>query len=491
MATAISTPSNGEQDESYNSRQPDLVEITFSQEAEFDCNNDDRESQTIPVDDSDIDSESYRAVPVADQDATFWTKLRCYIGPGVLVAVGYMDPGNWSTDIAAGSLYNYKLLAVIFISYLIGLLLQALTVKLGITLGRDLAQACRDSFPPKVTFLLWIIIEAAIAATDLAEVLGSAIALKLLLNIPIVFGVCITVLDVLLLLFLQRGKIQLTEIFIFFLISTIAICFLINLIYSEPDPLSIISGYVPSTSLVTNTDMLYVGLGILGATVMPHNLFLHSSLVLTRASRKDEEGKKEAIKYGIIDSTISLTGAFFVNSAILVLAASTFYKNGYYDVASIEDAYYLLDPVLGKGASILFGIALLASGQSSTFTGTLSGQIVMEGFLSIRLPPYLRRLITRLLAVIPALIVVSIMGEEAVNDLLVLSQVILSITLPFGIFPLVFLTSDKNKMGSQPIFRLVGSSKPRYLYLPFPQIKKEGCLDYDTCEVLSPVQSLA
>jgi manganese transport protein len=320
---------------------------------------------------------------------------------------------------------------------------------MSVTTQRDLAQLCRDSFPKYISVMLWVIIEIAIAATDMAEVLGSAIALHLLFGIPIIAGVCITVLDVLLILFLHRGRIRIIEFLVFILISIITISFIIEMIYSKPVFIDVLQGFIPTKQLFTDFGMLYIAISILGATIMPHNLFLHSSLVLTRATRDTEEGRKEAIRYGIIDVIISLIGAFFVNASILIVAASAFYRNGYEEISTLEEAHQLLSPLLGeKSASILFGIALLASGQSATFTGTFAGQIVMEGFLSIRLPPVSRRLLTRLIAIIPAIIATTI-NENAVNDLLVLSQVILCFALPFAIFPLVLFTSDVHKMGTQ------------------------------------------
>ena len=393
-------------------------------------------------------SESYRSVPVACENSSWLKKLMSYMGPGALVAVGYMDPGNWSTDVAGGSAFGYKLLFVVLLSSMIAAFLQCLAAKLGIAFGRDLAQICRERYHERIGILLWIIMEIAIAATDLAEIIGSAIALNLLFSLPIVAGICITAADILLVLFLRGSHIRTIEKLITILVFIIAISFIVELSYSHPKAADVLLGYLPDPSLVTNSKMLFVGVSIIGATVMPHNLFLHSSLVLTRASRLDYEGQKEAIKYATIDSCVSLFGAFFVNSSILIVAAAAFHTNGYNDVASLQDAYHLLAPALGaKIASIVFGIGLLASGQSATFTGTFAGQIVMEGFVDIKLPPAYRRMLTRILAIVPAVIIVSVSGEEAVNGLLIVSQIILSFALPFAMFPLVQFTCNKDMMG--------------------------------------------
>mmetsp|Transcript_33445 Transcript_33445/g.34082 ORF Transcript_33445/g.34082 Transcript_33445/m.34082 type:complete len:503 (+) Transcript_33445:275-1783(+) len=392
--------------------------------------------------------ESFRSIRVAAADAAWWQKLYSYAGPGILIAVGYMDPGNWSTDMAGGSLYNYDLLFVILLSSLCAMFLQSLTVRLGVSTGRDLAQLCRENYPDFVAYCLWFIFEVAIAATDLAEVIGSAIGLKLLFGIPLVAGVCLTVFDVLLVMFLYRGKMRVIESLVAFLVSVITICFVVEMVYSRPDVKELLHGYIPKARLITDPGRLFIGIGIIGATVMPHNLFLHSSLVLTRASRTDVEGQREAIKYATIDSCINLVGAFFVNCFILIVAASAFHKNGIYDVASLEEAYHMLDNVLGKkAASVLFGVALLASGQSSTFTGTFAGQIVMEGFLNFRMGPMARRITTRTIAIIPALLAIIIGGDRQVDNLLILSQVILSFALPFAVFPLVQFTSEPSMMG--------------------------------------------
>jgi manganese transport protein len=392
-------------------------------------------------------SEVHRTLPVPHQ-AGFYRKILAFAGPGFLVAVGYMDPGNWATDLAGGSKYSYTLLSVIMISNLMAILLQSLSLKLGIATGRDLAQACRDHYSKPVSFCLWVICELAIAACDLAEVIGSAIALNLLFGLPLIWGVCITALDVLLILLLQNKGFRYTEALVIALVLTIGVCFGLEIVFSRPDLLGIAKGFLPSPQIVMNPDMLYIAMGILGATVMPHNLYLHSSIVQTRVYELNPRGKREAIKFATIDSTFALMFALFINAAILIVSAATFYSRGHNDVAEIGDAYKLLTPLLGvTGASTLFAIALLASGQNSTLTGTLAGQIVMEGFLNIRLKPWLRRLITRLIAIIPAVIVTIISGESGTAKLLVLSQVILSLQLSFAVFPLVMFTSDKLKMG--------------------------------------------
>jgi len=365
-----------------------------------------------------------------------------------MVAVGYMDPGNWATDIAGGARYGYTLLSVILISNLFAMLLQHLAAKLGIVTGRDLAQACRDHYSKPVAMVLWLLCEVAIAACDLAEVIGSAIALNLLFGIPLTVGVGLTILDVFLVLLFQSKGFRLIESIVAGLIFLIFGCFLYEIIVSHPDYFGILQGLVPQKEVVTNPGMLYIAIGILGATVMPHNLYLHSSIVQTRAIEQTESGKRMAIKFATIDSTVALFLAFFVNGAILVTAAAAFHKNGMHDVADIADAHKLLAPVLGAGAaSAVFAIALLASGQNSTLTGTLAGQIVMEGFLNLHLKPWVRRLITRGIAVVPAFIVTLLYGEKGTSELLVLSQVILSLQLSFAVVPLVLFTGDRAKMG--------------------------------------------
>ena len=376
-------------------------------------------------------------------------KMLAFAGPGYMVAVGYMDPGNWATDLAGGSRFGYTLLSVVLISNLMAILLQSLALKLGIVTGRDLAQACRDHYSRPVSFMLWVLCEIAIAACDLAEVIGSAIALNLLFGVPLIWGVCVTAADVLLILFLQQKGFRYLEAFVLVLVLTVGVCFGIELLLSRPDIAAVAAGLVPSPQIVSNPLMLYIAIGILGATVMPHNLYLHSAIVQTRKIGGDAASKREAIRYSTIDSTVALLFAFFINAAILILAASAFHQTGHRDVADIGDAYRLLTPLLGTTlASTLFALALLASGQNSTITGTLAGQIVMEGFLDIRLPPWLRRLITRLIAIIPAVIVTALYGEKGVGSLLILSQVILSLQLSFAVVPLVLFTSDKAKMGA-------------------------------------------
>jgi manganese transport protein len=378
----------------------------------------------------------------------FWKKLLAFSGPGLMVAVGYMDPGNWATSIAGGAQFGYTLLSVIFISNLFAILLQYLALKLGIATERDLAQACRDHYHPVTSFCLWVLCEIAIAACDLAEVIGSAIALNLLFGLPLVWGVALTSLDVLVILFFQYKGFRYIESVVAALILVIIGAFAFEMIVSHPKIFPVLIGLLPSPEIVTNPSMLYIAIGILGATVMPHNLYLHSGIVQTRNYPRTEEGKKVAIKFAGIDSTVALMFAFFINGAILIVAAASFHTSGHSNVADIMDAHKLLAPLLGTTlASTLFAIALLASGQNSTLTGTLAGQIVMEGFLSIRLKPWLRRLITRMIAVVPALIVTVLYGEKGTANLLILSQVILSMQLSFAVIPLVLFTNDKNKMG--------------------------------------------
>ena len=377
-----------------------------------------------------------------------WRKMLAFAGPGYLVAVGYMDPGNWATDIAGGARFGYTLLSVILISNLMAILLQSLSARLGIASGRDLAQACRDGYSRQTTFVLWIICEIAIAACDLAEVLGAAIALQLLFGLPLMWGVCLTSLDVLLVLYMQHRGFRWVEAIVIVLILGIAGCFAIELWMAKPDVGAMALGLIPRTEILSNPAMLYISIGILGATVMPHNLYLHSSIVQTRNYGDSFEGKKEAIRYATIDSTVALMSALFINGAILVMAAAVFHGTPHESVADIADAYLLLDPLLGATmASTLFAVALLFAGQNATLTGTLAGQIVMEGFLNIRLRPWLRRLVTRLIAIVPAVIVIAIYGEEGSGPLIVLSQVILSMQLPFAIFPLVQFTSSRKMMG--------------------------------------------
>ena len=395
--------------------------------------------------------EVYRSVRIPKVGRNWWglfRKLLAFSGPGYLIAVGYMDPGNWATDLAGGSQFNYTLLSVVVISSLMAIFLQHLALKLGVATGRDLAQACRDHFHPAINFILWIGCEIAIAACDLAEVIGSAIALNLLFGLPLIWGVCLTACDVLAVLYLQHRGFRIIEVMVLALIGVIAVSFGIQIFLSKPDFGAIALGCVPSSEILHNHAMFYVAIGILGATVMPHNLYLHSSIAQTRHYEFTPKGKREAILFGTIDSTVALFFALFINAAILIVAAATFYRSGHHEVAEIQDAYKLLSPLLGVGAaSTLFAVALLASGQNSTLTGTLAGQIVMEGFLRLRLPPVLRRLITRLIAIIPAVIVTALLGENGTARLLILSQVILSMQLSFAVIPLVMFTSDKAKMG--------------------------------------------
>jgi manganese transport protein len=391
--------------------------------------------------------EVYRSVPVGT--GSWLRKLLAFAGPGYLVAVGYMDPGNWATDLAGGSRFGYTLLSVILLSNLMAVLLQGLSSKLGIVTGRDLAQACRDHYSRPTAFALWVMCEIAIAACDLAEVIGSAIALNLLFGIPIPFGVVLTALDVLLVLTLQNRGFRRLEALVIVLIATVGLCFLFELILAKPAIGAVMRGFIPSAQIVANPEMLYIAIGILGATVMPHNLYLHSSVVQTRRYELTMSGKREAVRFAFIDSTIALSFALFINAAILIVAAATFHTSGNTGVAEIQDAHRLLSPLLGAaGASAVFAIALLASGQNSTLTGTLAGQIVMEGFLDVRMRPWMRRLVTRGIAIVPAVIVSTLYGTSGTAKLLVFSQVILSLQLPFAVFPLVRFTSDRAKMGS-------------------------------------------
>lgn len=362
-----------------------------------------------------------------------------------MVAVGYMDPGNWATDIAGGSKYGYSLLWVLLMSNGIALLLQTLSARLGIVSGRDLAQASRETYPSAVNYALWLLAEVAIAACDLAEVLGMAIGLNLLFQLPILWGVALAILDTFLILYLQRRGMRYMEAFILALVGIIGLSFFIELAFAKPNISELATGFIPG---LQDSGALYIAIGIIGATVMPHNLYLHSSLVQTRRSSKDDAGIKSALKFNFIDSAIALNLAFFVNASILILAATVFFKNGYHDIVEIQDAHSMLQPLLGeKLAPMLFAIALIASGQSSTITGTLAGQIVMEGYLDLRIAPWLRRLITRLIAVVPAFLVIWFLGEDKIGDMLILSQVILSIQLGFAIIPLIQFVSDKHKMG--------------------------------------------
>jgi len=374
-----------------------------------------------------------------------WKRFMLFVGPAFLIAVGYMDPGNWATDIAGGSKYGYSLLWVLLMSNFIALLLQTLSARLGIVRGRDLAQVSRETYTPIVNYSLWLLAEIAIAACDLAEVIGMAIGLNLLFSLPLFWGVCLAVLDTLVILYLQRKGMRYLEAFIFALVALIGLSFLIELIFARPNMGEVALGFIP---VLQDKGALYIAIGIIGATVMPHNLYLHSSLVQTRRTKKSDEGILTAIKYNLIDSFLALNLAFLVNASILILAAAVFFKNGYNNIAQIQDAHGLLAPLLGKKlAPTLFAIALIASGQSSTITGTLAGQIVMEGYLDLRIAPWLRRLITRLLAVLPTLAVIHFLGEQRIGDMLILSQVVLSLQLGFAIVPLIHFVSDKEKMG--------------------------------------------
>jgi manganese transport protein len=386
------------------------------------------------------------AVP---QGGTWIRRLIAFAGPGYMVSVGYMDPGNWATDLAGGSRFGYTLLSIILLSNLMAILLQALAARLGIVTGRDLAQACRDHYPRPVNFLLYLVCELAIIACDLAEVIGTAIALELLFGIPLIGGALITAADAILLLFLMAKGFRFLEAFIVAMLIVIAACFAVQIAAAAPPLAGILAGFVPSREIVANPDMLYIAIGILGATVMPHNLYLHSSIVQTRAYERNDEGRRQAIRFAVTDSTIALMLALFVNAAILIVAAAVFHASGHHEVAEIGDAYRLLSPLLGLGiASTLFAVALLASGLNSTVTATLAGQIVMEGFLHLRLPQWLRRLVTRAIAIVPVVVVTALYGERGTAELLVLSQVILSMQLPFAVIPLVRFVTDRQKMGA-------------------------------------------
>jgi manganese transport protein len=389
----------------------------------------------------------YRSVPVAP-GRSVWRNVLAFAGPGYLIAVGYMDPGNWATDIAGGSAFGYTLLSVILLSNIMAVLLQAQAVRLGVATGRDLAQACRDHYATPVTVVLWTLCELAIVACDLAEVVGTAIALKLLFDIPLIWGVCLTVVDVLLILMLQERGVRALEAFVVTLLLVVAGCFFVEIAIAEPSLGGILSGFVPDPEIVTRPEMLYIAIGILGATVMPHNLYLHSAIVQTRRFERTTSGMRRAVLFATIDSTVALTFALLVNAAILILAAAAFHEQGRTDVAEIQDAYVLLAPMLGvSAASALFAVALLASGQNSALTATLAGQVVMEGFLRFAIPAWLRRIVTRLLAILPAALAAVWYGESGTAKLLVLSQVVLSMQLPFAVVPLVRFTCDRKKMG--------------------------------------------
>jgi len=391
-------------------------------------------------------AESHASIPVPATG--FWRRLAAFVGPGYLVAVGYMDPGNWATDIAGGSAFGYMLLAVVLLSSLMAMVLQTLCARLGIAAGIDLAQACRQRYGRRTTILLWLLCELAIIACDLAEVLGTAIALQLLFGLPLLAGVAITTFDVMLLLALQRFGFRKIEALIAVLLAMVGLCFAYELWLAHPDWRAVARGFVPQARIVTDPVALYVAIGILGATVMPHNLYLHSAVVQTRAIGRDEASRRGAIRLATIDTMVALTFAMLINAAILILAAAVFHQAGRTDVAEIDEAYRLLAPMLGAGAaSVVFALALLASGQNSTITGTLAGQIVMEGFLDLRLPAWARRLVTRALAVIPAALVIALAGDRATTGLLIASQVVLSLQLPFAVIPLVSFTGDRRLMG--------------------------------------------
>ncbi len=395
------------------------------------------------------------AVPKA---AGFFRKMLAFAGPGALIAVGYMDPGNWATDIKGGSTWGFALLWVILLSNLMAILLQSMCARLGIATGRDLAQACRDHYSKPVSNCLWLVCEAAICACDLAEVVGSALALKLLFGLPMIWGVCLTALDVFVMLLLQKRGFRWVEALVISLVLLIGGCFLLQLLWAKPDAGGILRGFAPNLDILHDGKMLFVAVGILGATVMPHNLYLHSSIVQTRAFERTPAGRKDALKFATLDSTVCLMLALFINAAILIVAAAAFHGTPNQGVAEIQDAHKLLAPVLGVGAAgAVFAIALLASGQSSTLTGTLAGQIVMEGFLRIRLQPWLRRLITRGIAIIPAVLVIGLCGEKAGDGLLMWSQVVLSLQLPFAVVPLVLFVGCKKKMGelAAPLWQLI------------------------------------
>ena len=433
---------------------------------------------------------------------TGWRKILSFFGPAYLVSVGYMDPGNWATDLAGGSKYGYTLIWVLLMSNIMALLLQSLSARLGIVRGRDLAQANREAYPKGINFMLWVLAEVAIAACDLAEVLGMAIGIQLLTGLPLIWGVSITLLDTFLLLYLQRLGIRKMEAFIIVLVAIIGFCFLINIILAQPDLYGVLKGFIPSLpeaeklyaskgmlNALPKETALYLAIGIIGATVMPHNLYLHSALVQTRKIPRTKEGIKLALKWSFIDSAVALNIAFFINAAILILAATVFFNTGKTDVGEIKQAHELLSPMLGSNfASTLFAIALIASGQSSTVTGTLAGQIVMEGYLRLRINPLLRRLITRLLAIVPAIIVIAIFGEDRVDSLLILSQVILSLQLGFAVIPLIHFVSNKKTMGTfaiKPIVQLFAWLIATVLvYLNIKMVSEEAVAFFNTSDSL-------
>ena len=392
--------------------------------------------------------EVFSSVRVPEGSTTWLKRFLAFVGPGYMVSVGYMDPGNWATDLQGGAQYGYTLLCVIMLSNLMAILLQALSARLGIATGRDLAQACRDHFPPALNVVLWLACELAIIACDLAEVIGTAVALQLLFGLPLLGGALLSILDAFIVLLLMGRGFRYLEAFVIGLLSIIALCFGVQLVAATPPVAAILKGLIPTPEIVTTPGMLYIAIGIIGATVMPHNLYLHSSIVQTRAYERTPVGRRDAIRWATWDSTIALMLALFINAAILIVAAAAFHETGHQNVAEIEDAYHLLSPILGLGiASTLFALALLAAGTNSTVTGTLAGQIIMEGFLRLHIPHWARRLLTRGLAIIPVAVVTVLYGSHGVGALLMASQVILSLQLPFAVIPLVMFVSDRRKMG--------------------------------------------
>ncbi|QBL92755.1 Divalent metal cation transporter MntH [Komagataeibacter saccharivorans] len=397
---------------------------------------------------------AFASVQVPGAGASWLRRFLAFVGPGYMVSVGYMDPGNWATDLQGGAQFGYTLLTVILLSNFMAIILQSLAARLGIATGRDLAQACRDHFPPAVNIVLWLACELAIIACDLAEVIGTAVALHLLFDIPLLAGAIISALDAFLALYLMNRGFRYLEAFVIGLLATVALCFAVEVVAAQPPVAAILKGFLPSTEIMTNSQMLYIAIGIIGATVMPHNLYLHSSIVQTRAFERTSSGRTEAIRWATWDSTIALMLALFINTAILIVAAAAFHTSGHQDIAEIEDAYRLLSPLLGLGvASTLFAVALLAAGTNSTVTGTLAGQIIMEGFLRLTIPHWARRLLTRGLAIIPVVAVTALYGNRGVGELLLLSQVVLSMQLPFAVIPLLMFVTDRGKMGEFVISR--------------------------------------
>ncbi|WP_194285445.1 Nramp family divalent metal transporter [Komagataeibacter medellinensis] len=400
--------------------------------------------------------EVFASVRIPGPGASWLRRFLAFVGPGYMVSVGYMDPGNWATDLQGGAQFGYTLLAVIMLSNFMAILLQALSARLGIATGRDLAQACRDHFPPALNIVLWLACELAIIACDLAEVIGTAVALQLLFGLPLLAGTLISALDAFIVLLLMNRGFRYLEAFVIGLLTVIAVCFAVQVVAAQPPVAAVLRGFLPSSAIITNSQMLYIAIGIIGATVMPHNLYLHSSIVQTRAYDRTMPGRREAIRWATWDSTIALMLALFINAAILIVAAAAFHGNGHDGVAEIEDAYRLLSPVLGLGiASTLFALALLAAGTNSTITGTLAGQIIMEGFLRLQIPHWARRMLTRGLAIVPVIIMIVFYGNRGVGELLLASQVILSLQLPFAVIPLVIFVSDRHKMGAFAISRFM------------------------------------